>query len=91
MKHRAYQLYKERKFTQRQVAESLDCSLGTANKYIHSIDVEKEQSELTRLAAACKSKPFFCGPDHKVGQSINCFWGLIGEPRDIYGNKTYLL
>ena len=39
-------------------APALEVSLGTANKYIHSLGVEKDQFELTRFAAAFNCKPF---------------------------------
>jgi len=55
IRHRAFQLYTEKKV---QSATALEVSLGTANKYIHSLGVEKDQFELTRLAAAFNCKPF---------------------------------
>lgn len=88
MKHKAYQLVVERKFTQRQAASSLGVSLGLVNKVIHSVDKDKESDELTKLASDCHNKPFFCGDSHRIGECKNCFWGIIREPVDIRGNKT---
>jgi DNA-binding transcriptional regulator LsrR (DeoR family) len=56
--HRAYILYHERNFTQRQVAQSLEIGLATANKYIYLADEDAE--EQNDLANLFKGKPFFC-------------------------------
>ncbi len=90
MKHRAFQLHKEKKYSQRQVAETLGVSLGTANTWIRSIDPEEDSSDLMKLSDKCKGLPFWCGPTHIVGACKACFWGVIGEPQDRDGNKTPL-
>lgn len=86
--HKAWRLYHERKFTLRQVAQSLDIGLATANKYIHLADEAKEQDDLAKLANLCKGKPFFCGDSHVLGQCQLCFCGIIKEPLDRYDKPT---
>lgn len=66
----------------------MDISLGTVNSDLHSIPENYSQvSDIDKLAEKCKDKPFYCGPDHILGQCDRCFWGIIGEPQDMKGNK----
>ncbi len=66
----------------KQIAELMDCSVGTVNSDLHAIpESYKDQSDLNKLADKCKGRAWFCGPDHIVGQCENCFWGIIGDAR----------
>lgn len=80
--YKIYKLYTEQKMSHKQIAELMDCSVGTVNSDLHAIpESYKDQSDLNKLADKCKGRAWFCGPDHIVGQCENCFWGIIGDAR----------
>jgi hypothetical protein len=71
----------EEHMNQRQISELLGVSLGTVNNDLQNIpDTYKKESDLTKLSDKCKGLPWFCGPEHVVGECNRCFWGVITEP-----------